>query len=74
MEYCLKYWCDYFQSEGYDLIYTPIGGCTVKYKKIINLGIIDKKGEKPKIGLNVLRASERDYYRPLIDGLESSNI
>jgi len=24
--------------------------------------------------LNVLRASERDYYRPLIDGLESSNI
>ena len=22
----------------------------------------------------VLRASERDYYRPLIDGLESSNI
>jgi len=76
MEDCLKYWCDYFQSEGHDLIYTPTGGCTVKYKKkkIINLGIIDKKGEKPKIGLNVLRASERDYYRPLIDGLESSNI
>ena len=73
---CLKYWCDYFQSEGHDLTYTPTGGCTVKYKKkkIINLGIIDLKGEKPKIALNVLRASERDYYRPLIDGLESSNI
>ena len=75
MEDCLKYWCDYFQSEGHDLTYTPTGGCTVKYKKkkIINLGIMIK-GEKPKIAFNVLRASERDYYRPLIDGLESSNI
>jgi len=73
---CLKYWCDYFQSEGHDLTYTATGGCTIKYKKkkIINLGIIDLKGEKPKIAFNVLRASERDYYRPLIDGLESSNI
>ena len=68
---CLKYWCDYFQSEGHDLTYTPGGGCTVKHKKIkfINLEI-----KKSKIAFNILRASERDYYRPLIDGLESSNI
>ena len=32
MEDCLKYWCDYFQSEGHDLTYTPNGGCTIKYK------------------------------------------
>ncbi len=71
MEDCLKYWCDYFQSEGHDLTYTPNGGCTVKHKniKIINLEI-----KKSKIAFNILRASERDYYRPLIDGLESSNI
>ena len=71
MEDCLKYWCDYFQSEGHDLTYTPGGGCTVKHKKIkfINLEI-----KKSKIAFNILRASERDYYRPLIDGLESSNI
>ena len=71
MEDCLKYWCDYFQSEGHDLTYTPTGGCSVnhKKKKIINLEI-----KKSKIAFNILRASERDYYRPLIDGLESSNI
>ena len=71
IEDCLKYWCDYFQSEGHDLTYTPGGGCTVKHKKIkfINLEI-----KKSKIAFNILRASERDYYRPLIDGLESSNI
>ena len=38
MEDCLKYWCDYFQSEGYDLTYTPTGGCTIKYKKYTIFG------------------------------------
>jgi len=71
MEDCLKYWCDYFQSEGHDLTYTPGGGCTVKHKKI---KIINLEIKKSKIAFNILRASERDYYRPLIDGLESSNI
>ena len=33
IEDCLKYWCDYFQSEGLDLTYTPNGGCSIKYKK-----------------------------------------
>ena len=63
MEDCLKYWCDYFQSEGHDLTYTPNGGCTVKHKniKIINLEI--KKSEI--IAFLVLRASERDYFRPV---------
>ena len=71
MEDCLKYWCDYFQSEGHDLTYTPGGGCTVKHKKI---KIINLEIKKSKIAFNILRASERDYYRPLIDGLDSSNI
>ena len=71
MEDCLKYWCDYFQSEGHDLTYTPGGGCSVKHKKI---KIINLEIKKSKIAFNILRASERDYYRPLIDGLESSNI
>ena len=71
MEDCLKYWCDYFQSEGHDLTYTPGGGCTVKHKKI---KIINLEIKKSKIAFNILRASERDYYRPFIDGLDSSNI
>jgi len=71
MEDCLKYWCDYFQSEGHDLTYTPTGGCTIKYKKkkIGNLGI-----KKSEISFLVLRAFKRDYFRPAIDGLDSSNI
>ena len=71
IEDCLKYWCDYFQSEGHDLTYTPTGGCTIKYKKkkIGNLGI-----KKSEIIFLVLRAFKRDYFRPAIDGLESSNI
>ena len=71
MEDCLKYWCDYFQSEGHDLTYTPTGGCTIKYnkKKIGNLGT-----KKSEILFLVLRAFKRDYFRPAIDGLDSSNI
>ena len=71
IEDCLKYWCDYFQSEGHDLTYTPTGGCTIKYKKkkIGNLGI-----KKSEIIFLVLRAFKRDYFRPAIDGLDSSNI
>ena len=71
MEDCLKYWCDYFQSEGHDLTYTPTGGCTIKYKKkkIGNLGI-----KKSEIAFLVLRAFKRNYFRPAIDGLDSSNI
>ena len=71
IEDCLKYWCDYFQSEGHDLTYTPTGGCTIKYKKkkIGNLGT-----KKSEIIFLVLRAFKRDYFRPAIDGLVSSNI
>ena len=71
IEDCLKYWCDYFQSEGHDLTYTPTGGCTIKYKKkkIGNLGT-----KKSEILFLVLRAFKRDYFRPAIDGLDSSNI
>ena len=71
IEDCLKYWCDYFQSEGHDLTYTPTGGCTIKYKKkkIGNLGT-----KKSEIIFLVLRAFKRDYFRPVIDGLVSSNI
>lgn len=78
-EDCLKYWSDYFESEGLDLIFTPSGGATVKYKKkkIVNLGLIfsgSGQQKKCEIAFLVLRAFKRDYYRPLIHGIESSNI
>jgi len=71
VEDCLKYWCDYFQANGHDLTYTPTGGCTIKYKKkkIGNLGT-----KQSEIIFLVLRAFKRDYFRPAIDGLVSSNI
>lgn len=73
----LKYWNDYFESQGYDLSFTPTGGCTVKYngKKIANLGFSGSGNNKNsnKIGFMILRSYKRDYKRPIIEGLESTN-
>lgn len=77
VEELLKYWNDYFESQGYDLSFTPTGGCTVKYngKKITNIGFSGSGNNKnsKKIEFLILRSHKRDYKRPIIEGLESDN-
>lgn len=66
------YWKNHFESEGYELVYTPTGGCTVSHKKskIANLGFNSKEG----VELMILRDFKRDYKRPIIQNLSSNNL
>jgi hypothetical protein len=68
----LKYWVDYFDAEGFDLIFTPTGGCSIKYKKRL---IVRIDPPKPKIiTFSILRSYKREYKRAVIEGLVSQNI
>lgn len=67
------YWKNHLESEGYELIFTPTGGCSVKHKKtkIANLGF---NGTSSKVAVMILRDFKRDYKRPKIQNLSSENL
>jgi len=68
-------WKNHFESEGYELIYTPTGGCTVKFQKtkIANLGLTGNN-KSPNIGIMILRDYKKNYKRPIINGILSENL
>lgn len=73
----LLYWKNHFESEGYELTYTPTGGCSIKYQKtkIANLGFKGTGNNKtPNLAIMILRDYKRDYKRPVIKGLLSENL
>ncbi len=72
LEEFLKYWVDYFEAEGFDLIFTPTAGCSIKYKKKTIIRIDPPKSKI--IYISILRSFKREYKRALIDGLGSQNI
>ena len=72
VEEFLKYWVDYFDAEGFDLIFTPTAGCSVKYNKKTIIRIDPPKSEI--IYISILRSYKREYKRAIINGLESQNI
>jgi len=69
----LKYWNNYFESEGFEMKYTPSGGCSVLYKKKTIVRFGPNKPSNPNVGLTILRSIKRNYYRPAIANLESGN-
>jgi hypothetical protein len=69
----LKYWNDYFESEGFEMTHTPTGGCSVVYKKKIIARFAPKKSKTDRIELHILRSFKRNYYRAAIEGLECGN-
>jgi hypothetical protein len=71
------YWKNHFESEGYELIFTPTGGCSVKHKKtkIANLGFKGTGNNKSsKVAVMILRDFKRDYKRPIVQNLSSENL
>ena len=72
VEEFLKYWVDYFEAEGFDLIFTPTSGCSIKYNKKTIIRIDPPKSKI--ITISVLRSYKREYKRAVINGLESQNI
>ncbi len=72
VEEFLKYWVDYFDAEGFDLIFTPTAGCSVQYNKKTIIRIDPPKSEI--IYISILRSYKREYKRAIINGLESQNI
>lgn len=68
-------WKNHFESEGYELIYTPTGGCTVKFQKtkIANLGLTGNN-KSPNIEIMILRDYKKNYKRPIINGILSENL
>lgn len=70
----LKYWNDYFESEGFEMKYTPSGGCSVLYKKKTIVRIDPPKSGKSIFYFTILRAFKRNFKKPLVGGLDSQNI
>lgn len=71
-ELFLKKWVAYFESINCDLKFTPTAGCSVQYKKrkIAQL----KPNRNGSIEFLILRSYKRGYKRPLIHGVNISNI
>tara|TARA_B110001452_G_scaffold59063_1_gene45889 strand:+ start:693 stop:2690 length:1998 start_codon:yes stop_codon:yes gene_type:complete len=70
----LKYWNDYFESKGFEMKYTPSGGCSVLYKKKTIVRIDPPKSKKSIIYISILRSFKRNYCKALIEGLDSQNL